>query len=201
LGGRWHVLLRFHSHARAQEVDRQPAEMCHPVNGQTFPSGYARPSSARASSPTKDSPVGPSRCSTGPAGRWSSPGWTATCARPTPGLSRPRFSHDGELFALLNDRRTYELDGGRLYRRDSHSIARRPPTELRPVLAEHRCGDPIPARVARPTRTPPASTDPNGVLTMTDWTPLPWMADAACREVGPGPVGRRVPPPAGPEPA
>lgn len=61
----------------------------------------------------------------------------------------PRLTRTGELLAVCAGRKVYELDLGRLYRRDRwmiHSPARGP------VLAEHRCE----ARVPDDWKAPPA---------------------------------------------
>lgn len=63
----------------------------------------------------------------------------------------------GELAALLDERRTYDLDGERLYRRDQASIPGRPPSPRRTVLAEHRCHSPLPVDWLE-TSTPSAPT-------------------------------------------
>lgn len=52
----------------------------------------------------------------------------------------------GEANALLDGRRTYELDvRGALHHRDRYAITRRPAGAATTVLAEHRCSAPIPA--------------------------------------------------------
>ena len=65
----------------------------------------------------------------------------------------------GEAEALLAGRRTYELYSGRsLYSRDRWTIHSRPAGgERHPVLAEHRCGEQVPAGwiLRRPETTDP----------------------------------------------
>ena len=69
---------------------------------------------------------------------------------------------EGEALALLDGRRTYELHGGRLSPRDRWCIPGRPAGRSRwPVLAEHRCHDPIPAAWCIPHRPEPATTTTN----------------------------------------
>jgi hypothetical protein len=64
----------------------------------------------------------------------------------------------GEVEALLDDRVTFDLEGGRMYRRDRWTIAGRPPTALRAVLAEHRCQHPLPAAWLAPVPDPVPTT-------------------------------------------
>lgn len=65
-----------------------------------------------------------------------------------------RLTHRGELLAVCDGRRTYALDiHGALHRRDRWQLRRQ---GREPVLAEHRCHQPIPATwraaVVEPTR-------------------------------------------------
>ena len=70
-------------------------------------------------------------------------------ADPTP------LTHRGELLANVAGRRTYAVDHDRrLHRRTAWSLAR-PARE--PVLAEHRCGHPIPAHWLAPEPPQPAT--------------------------------------------
>ena len=68
----------------------------------------------------------------------------------------------GEAEALLAGRRTYELYAGRsLYIRDRWTISSRPAGgDRHPVLAEHRCGEQLPADwiLQRPETPAPART-------------------------------------------
>jgi len=64
------------------------------------------------------------------------------------------LSPDGEVAALLDDRHTYDLEEHRLYRRYHWNIAGRPAGERHRVLADHRCGAPIPASWQQPPRLP-----------------------------------------------
>jgi hypothetical protein len=62
----------------------------------------------------------------------------------------------GELLMVAAGRHAYEWEFGRLYRRDRWSIRSQ---AAAPVLAEHRCGDPVPTGwrlppAPRPTPTP-----------------------------------------------
>lgn len=67
----------------------------------------------------------------------------------------------GEAAALLEGRRTYELNvRGELRTREPHDITRRPAGAATPVLAEHRCAAPIPAAWCVP-RPPTASRRPD----------------------------------------
>lgn len=69
---------------------------------------------------------------------------------------------EGEALALLDGRRTYELHGGRLSRRNHWMIQGRPAGTTRyPVFAEHRCHKPIPAAWCIPHRPEPAMTTTN----------------------------------------
>lgn len=63
-----------------------------------------------------------------------------------------QLTADGEAWALLDGRATYELRVDRLERRDRWTIPGRPPSHELPVLAAHRCHAPIPAA----WRLPPA---------------------------------------------
>lgn len=71
---------------------------------------------------------------------------------------------DGELLALLDGRHTWDLYGGSqlTYRRPS-AITHRPAGDRRrPVLAEHRCHQPIPASWCCPPRPAPAPAADEG---------------------------------------
>jgi hypothetical protein len=66
------------------------------------------------------------------------------------------LTRGGELLAVIAGRSVYEWARGRLYRRDRWSIRSQ---AAAPVLAEHRCGDPVPTGwrlppAPRPTPTP-----------------------------------------------
>lgn len=63
----------------------------------------------------------------------------------------------GEVEALRDSRRTYDLRQMRLDRRDHWTIPGHPPSPRHPVVAEHRCGHPIPDDWKAPP-TPPAPT-------------------------------------------
>lgn len=63
----------------------------------------------------------------------------------------------GEVEALRQSRRTYDLDQMRLSQRDRWTIPGRPPTPARPVVAEHRCGHPIPDDWKAPPPPRPAT--------------------------------------------
>ena len=70
-------------------------------------------------------------------------------ADPTP------LNRTGELLAVIAGRRTYAVDRDRrLHRRNAWSLAR-PARE--PVLAEHRCGHPIPDHWLAPEPPQPAT--------------------------------------------
>lgn len=60
----------------------------------------------------------------------------------------------GEVWALQQQRRTYQLDHGRLEPRDRWNIRGKPPSPTRTVLAWHDCTTPIPAEHRRPTPPP-----------------------------------------------
>lgn len=63
----------------------------------------------------------------------------------------------GEVHALLDGRRTYELNArGELLARTRYDIARRPAGDRVTVLAEHRCATPIPATWCVPAPPRPA---------------------------------------------
>ena len=70
------------------------------------------------------------------------------------------LSPDGELQALLDGRRTWDLYGGTgLTLRTRSAIAYRPAgDQRRPVLAEHRCHQAIPATWCMPPIHRPATT-------------------------------------------
>lgn len=79
------------------------------------------------------------------------------------------LSAQGEVWALLSDRRTYALHGVdrlELERRDQWSITGHPAgsPSAPPVLASHRCGEPVPrayeARRAVGSRPAPDRTTP-----------------------------------------
>lgn len=62
----------------------------------------------------------------------------------------------GEVWALRDGRWTYLLAGGQLQPRDRWNIPGHPPDDATRVLAEHRCGHPIPdERRAPPPPAPP----------------------------------------------
>lgn len=63
----------------------------------------------------------------------------------------------GEVEALRDSRRTYDLRQMRLDRRDHWTIPGHPPSPRHPVVAEHRCGHPIPDDWKAPP-APPAPT-------------------------------------------
>lgn len=70
------------------------------------------------------------------------------------------LTRGGELLAVLSGRRTYGVGiGGDLYRRDRWGLR----TAVAPVLAEHRCHDPVPypwrAPALPPTRRPAPTGD------------------------------------------
>lgn len=71
----------------------------------------------------------------------------------------------GEAMALLEDRRTYELNiRGELVYRDRYAITARPAGGRITVLADHRCTQPIPATWCKPTPRPAARpTDPEEI--------------------------------------
>lgn len=70
-----------------------------------------------------------------------------------------RLSPAGEVAALRDDRRTYLLDHGELCRRNHWNIPGRPPTDTRTVLAEHRCGAPVPDDWHLPAAPPPPTRE------------------------------------------
>ena len=72
------------------------------------------------------------------------------------------LSRQGELLAVVAGRAVYALDiRGELHRRDRWAL-RRPSKE--PVLAEHRCGQPLPAAWLAPaTPRPRPSTSDEGM--------------------------------------
>lgn len=65
-----------------------------------------------------------------------------------------RLTRSGELLSVIAGRKVYELDAGRLYRRDHWSIRSKARGD---VVAEHRCGHPIPDDWKAPP-APPAPT-------------------------------------------
>ena len=64
-------------------------------------------------------------------------------------------TRQGELLAILNGRRTYSLEGGRLYRRERHHLQ----IPARAPYAQHRCWEPFPAPWLAPAPRPAAATD------------------------------------------
>lgn len=81
-------------------------------------------------------------------------GFTATAD------SRP-LTRTGELLAVIQGRAVYDLDSRpSLHRRRAWHIRGNPPTPYRPVVAEHRCGQPLPDAWIAPTApaTPPRDT-------------------------------------------
>lgn len=66
-----------------------------------------------------------------------------------------RVTHNGELRAILNGRRTYSLEAGRLYRRHSHQL-RKPATA---TYVEHRCWEMFPAEWLTPAKQKPTHSD------------------------------------------
>lgn len=76
-------------------------------------------------------------------------------------LADPRpVTAAGEVAALRDGRRTYDLDGRELSARDRWSIPGRPPTPRRPVLAAHRCHSPLPATWLAPAPDPAPDKEP-----------------------------------------
>lgn len=83
--------------------------------------------------------------------------WTCRCGEPvltgldddhcafTATCDPYRLTALGEVEALRDGRWTYQLVRRSLDRRDQWNIPGHPPTVDLPVLAEHRCGQPIPA--------------------------------------------------------
>lgn len=57
------------------------------------------------------------------------------------------LTRQGELLAIVNGRKTYSLEGQRLYRRDLHHIKRPADT----VHAAHRCWEPMPLAWIKPS--------------------------------------------------
>jgi len=55
-------------------------------------------------------------------------------------------TRQGELLAIISGRRTYSLEGGRLYRRELHHLR----TAARAPYVEHRCWEPFPANWLAP---------------------------------------------------
>ena len=64
-------------------------------------------------------------------------------------------TRQGELLAILNGRRTYSLEGGRLHRRELHHLQ----APARAPYVEHRCWEPFPATWLAPIPRPAAATD------------------------------------------
>lgn len=62
----------------------------------------------------------------------------------------------GEVEALRDHRRTYDITDMRLDRRDAWTIPGHPPSARHPVLAEHRCGHPTPDDWKAPPAPAPA---------------------------------------------
>jgi len=56
------------------------------------------------------------------------------------------LTRQGELLAILNGRKTYSLEGQRLYRRDLHHIKK----AAEVVHATHRCWEPMPVGWTKP---------------------------------------------------
>ncbi len=70
----------------------------------------------------------------------------------------------GEVEAMRDGRDTYRVMWGALDRRDRWNIPGQPPAPGRPVLAAHRCGDPLPAAwLAPPSPRPRPSTADEGM--------------------------------------
>jgi hypothetical protein len=66
-------------------------------------------------------------------------------------------TRQGELLAILNGRRTYSLEGGRLYLRERHHLQ----IPARAPYVQHRCWEPFPATWLAPTPRPtPVSAAP-----------------------------------------
>lgn len=64
----------------------------------------------------------------------------------------------GEVWALVNGRRTWQLNGTHLQPRDRWNIPGKPPNATRTVLTWHHCNDPIPTQhraAPRPTKPQP----------------------------------------------
>jgi hypothetical protein len=70
-----------------------------------------------------------------------------------------QLSPHGELQAMLDGRRTYRLYGGELDPRDRWNTLGHPASHDRPVFAEHRCGQPIPANWCLTPQPSPARPD------------------------------------------
>lgn len=64
-------------------------------------------------------------------------------------------TRQGELLAILNGRRTYSLEGGRLHRRRLHHLQ----APARAPYVEHRCWEPFPAAWLAPMPRPAVLTD------------------------------------------
>lgn len=64
-------------------------------------------------------------------------------------------TRQGELLAVINGRRTYSLEGGRLYRREKHHYK----TVAAAPYVEHRCWEPFPASWLAPPPPRPADHD------------------------------------------
>lgn len=76
-----------------------------------------------------------------------------------------QLSAEGEAQALLDDRATYDDDGLALSRRLHWHIAHHPAGGRDRVLAQHRCGTPVPTAWAAPQRHRPATpTTPEGTV-------------------------------------
>ena len=94
------------------------------------------------------------------------------CSQPViTGLDAPRagflvtvdpcpLSLVGEVQALTDGRRTYDLVAGKIRRRLDWHIRAMPASTRHPTLAEHRCGQPLPDAWLAPTvpATPPRDT-------------------------------------------
>lgn len=73
-----------------------------------------------------------------------------------------RLTAEGEVAALRDDRRTYRIWHGELDRRDQFNIPGHPPAPALPVLAEHRCHDPVPYPWRAPALPPARQPAPTG---------------------------------------
>lgn len=89
-------------------------------------------------------------------GAWTLTGLDREVAALTVHVDPYALTPAGEVAALRDQRHTYRLYRGALDIRDQWNIPGHPPTHDLPVLAEHRCGAPVPDG----WRLPPAPPAP-----------------------------------------
>jgi hypothetical protein len=66
-----------------------------------------------------------------------------------------QLNRTGELLAIIDGRKTYQIEGQRIHRRDRWQIN----TEAAHVVAEHRCHNPTPRHWHAPEPSPATTTE------------------------------------------